>query len=145
MKGKKMIDDDIMYSEVYEILTILGPKYINKIPSPIYEYIKSKKRINYCCNINNCEHVENQNLMKETIEFISYINLKYWADEKERKNLISVYNKNEEIFSKKYDFNNIFNNKKIEKKELAVVEVKNEKWYEKILFFIENLLKKNKK
>lgn len=137
-----MIDEDIMYSEVYEILEILGPKYINRIPSQLYEHIENKRNKDYSCNINNYEPIENQNISNETIEFISFINLKYWADEKERKSLVSIYNENEEIFNEKsrekYDTNNIFKNKTLEKNELAIVKVKNRKWYEKLV----SLLKK---
>lgn len=109
-----MIDENIMYSEVYEILSILGPKYIDKIPPQLYEYIENKRKKDYSCNINNYETIENQNLMNETVEFISYINLNYWVSEKERKSLISIYNENEEIFNeksrKKYNPNNILKN-----------------------------------
>lgn len=140
-----MIDENIMYSEVYEILSILGPKYIDKIPPQLYEYIKSKRKKDYSCNINNYETIENQDLMNETIEFISYINLKYWVNERERKNLNLIYSKNEEIFNEKsrekYDPNNIFKNKTEENKELAIVEIKTKNWYEKLLNTIKKLFK----
>ena len=142
-----MIDEGVMYSEVYEILGILGPKYINRIPSQLYEYIENNRKKDYSCNINNYEPIENQNIMDETIELISLINLKYWADENERESLISIYNANEEIYNEKarekYDPNNIFKNKTVQKEEAAMVEIKAEKWYEKLFSLIKKLFERN--
>lgn len=141
-----MIDESIMYSQVYEILSILGPQYIHKIPLQEYEKIKNKRKKDYSCHINNYEPIENQNLMKETIEFISFINLTYWADEKERKELMEIYTKNQAIFNEKakekYDVKSIFKNRTEEKKELIVVEAKKLKWYETILSVIKEVFKR---
>ena len=101
-----------MYTEVYEILKILGPSYINKLPKDLYKYIENNRNKNYLTNIDVSLSIEEQNLMKETIEFISFINLKYWADEEERKKLISIYNENEIKYNQQYNSENIFKNNK---------------------------------
>ena len=101
-----------MYTEVYEILKILGAQYINKLPNDLYKYIENNRNKNYLTNIDISLPIEEQHFMKETIEFISFINLKYWADEEERKKLISIYNENEIKYNEKYNSENIFKNSK---------------------------------
>ena len=84
-----------VYSEVYEILNVLGSDYIKKLPSNLYEHIMSKRDkkcvIEYDINV----PIEEQNFCNETLDLIAYLNLHYWCDEKEKIELLKIYMKNE--------------------------------------------------
>ena len=38
------MNESITYAEVYEILNLLGEKYINKIPKKLYDFINSSRK-----------------------------------------------------------------------------------------------------
>lgn len=145
-KRGKMMNQGNMYSEAYDILKILGAEYINKIPHSLYEYIEKNRNKEHLSNIKSSIPINKQNIMKETIEFISFINLKYWANDKERCSLISIYNANEKRYNDKcrqmYSLDNIFKNKKGEESKNLLVEVKTKNWYKKIVFFFKKILKR---
>ena len=85
-------------------------------------------------------------------EIIAILFRDYWATETQRNKIIEYQNnerrKIEEEKRKKYNVDNIFkeiqNNSHVEavKKEEALIEIKEEKWYEKIVSWIKRILKK---
>ena len=85
-------------------------------------------------------------------EIIAILFRDYWATETQRNKIIAYQNnerrKIEEEKRKKYNVDNIFkerqNNSHVEavKKEEALIEIKEEKWYEKIVSWIKRILKK---
>ena len=108
------MNDIIVYSEVYEILNILGKKYIDKLPKDLYNLIDESRDKNIVVKIDGNNSIKNQNISNEAIEFICLLNLKYWSTAKEAEELIKIYNANEEKWRK--EVNNIF--KQEEKKEI---------------------------
>lgn len=113
------------------------------------EFFKKEKDNNYHKGINPNISIKEQNLKKETLALIALLNLQYWCkDEKEKERLKQVYanneNKYQEELRKKYNPDNIFKNTNIEitKEEVALVEVKEEKWYRKLVNFFRKILKK---
>lgn len=87
------------YLEVEEFLELLGDEYRNKIPKNFLEFIKSEKDTEYQKKIYLDIPIEEQNLMKETLQIIAFLNLRYWCnDEKEKQRLKEVYRKNAEKF-----------------------------------------------
>ena len=65
-----------IYSEVYEVLRVLGEEYINKIPLNIYNEIEEKrnKKSTYEFNYN----IDSLNM--ESIHILSELNDKYFID-----------------------------------------------------------------
>lgn len=131
--------EQIMYNEVYYILYILGEKYINKIPPKLYTFIESNKNLKEIDYIDKSKNIADQ-VQNDTIIFISYLNLQYWCDEKEKERLLEVYKNNdileEKKKSEKYNVDNIFDNtiKSIDKKEDVkdLVKYHEQNWLERI-------------
>ena len=137
------------YSEIDEFLELLDEKTRNEVPTKLREFFKKEKDNNYHKEINPNISIKEQNLKKETLALIALLNLQYWCkDEKEKERLKKVYanneNKYQEELRKKYNPDNIFKNANAEttKEETALVEFKKEKWFEKIVLFIKNNIKK---
>ncbi len=65
-----------IYSEVFEVLRVLGEEYINKIPLNIYNEIEEKrnKKSTYEFNYN----IDSLNI--ESIHILSELNDKYFID-----------------------------------------------------------------
>lgn len=140
------------YSEINEFIGLLTVEEQNEIPKKLRDFFKKEKDNEYVKNINPNIAIEEQNLMQETLTLIAMLNLKYWCkDEQEKEKLKSIYSENErkyqEELRKKYNPDNIFNNRKNieEKKEeqfnsIAMVEYK-ESIFEKIKKIIVNIFK----
>ena len=89
-----MDNDGDMYEEVYAILEMLGSEYKNKLPIKLYKHIAKNRNKSYVLNNTVTNGLR---LRKDTIEFISYLNLMYWCDDvAERQRLVEIYTKNEE-------------------------------------------------
>lgn len=137
------------YSEIDEFLGLLDEKKRNEVPAKLRELFKTEKDENYRKGINTNIPIKEQNLKKETLAIIALLNLQYWCkDETEKERLKQVYVDNENRYQEKlieqYNPNNIFKKNKIEgvEKEVALVEVKKEKWYEKVFNFFRRIIKR---
>ena len=65
-----------IYSEVYQVLNLLGNEYINKLPNSLLNMLKEKRNINY-----NPQYIEDiplnkQNIRKETLAIIALLRKK---------------------------------------------------------------------
>lgn len=103
------------YEEVYEILSYMDKFTVMKVPEEILKVIKTKRNINFRTKINKNDIFNEENVSKETIDFICWLDYKYWIDE-ERKYEIDRINiekvkKSEEEKRKKYNPDNIFKNR----------------------------------
>lgn len=89
MKNKTLV-----YSEVYEILKNLDKEKVMLIPESIIEKIKSNVDPDYEDKINWSKKLSTQNLQKDTINIIGFLNYNYWCEtpEKKREYLEIVYN-----------------------------------------------------
>ena len=120
-KVEKMINDIARnYSEVYEILNLLGSKYIEKIPKKLYSFFEEERDLNYK-KYSNLQEVENDsNIDENTLSIIAYLYIQYWCNnEDEKKELLKIYKNNDLMHEKelreKYNPDDIFkkcNNKK---------------------------------
>ena len=108
------------YSEVYEILNLLGSKYIEKIPKKLYSFFEEERDLNYK-KYSNLQEVENDsNIDENTLSIIAYLYIQYWCNnEDEKKELLKIYKNNDLMHEKelreKYNPDDIFkkcNNKK---------------------------------
>ncbi|MBO5141415.1 MAG: hypothetical protein J6C46_00160 [Clostridia bacterium] len=89
------------YSEVDEFLELLDEEFKNKVPENFRKFLKNEKDRNYKKNINPKLPIVEQNLKREALAIIAFINLQYWCeDEKEKHELIKIYKDNEKIYKK---------------------------------------------
>lgn len=135
------MEDAIIYSEVYEILNILGKDYIEKIPNELYKFIEENRNKKIEIKIDYNIQVENQKISNEAIEFISLLNLKYWASKQEKEELIKIYNQNDIKWENKTK--KIFENNKVEV-ERSLINIEKKSIFKLIIEKIKNLVKKNK-
>ncbi len=134
-------------AEVDYILKKLDNKYINKIPQEVWDYITENKDKNYVFEYDNDKILSEQNLNIDTISILTYINMEYLLEEKERRELLELLKKDDMVAEQqkkeKYNPEDLFKNKKEEpKKPISLIEVKIEKWYEKLFSFFRKILRK---
>ena len=133
--------------EVEYILKKLDDEYIKKIPQEIWDYIEQNKDKDYIFNYDENKALVEQNLSIDTISILTYINTEYLLDEEQKKEMIEFLRKDEMIAEQEkailYNPDDIFKNRKESKQqEASLVEVKIEKWYEKVFAFFKNMFKK---
>lgn len=129
------------YAEIDEFLELLDEQTRNEVPIKLRQLFKEEKDKEYHKQINLDIPIKEQNLKSETLALIALLNLQYWCkDENEKERLKQVYSNNENKYQKeleeKYSVDNIFKNNK---EMVALVEVKEEKWYKKIILFLTKL------
>jgi len=121
-----------IYSEVYQVLNLLGNEYINKLPNSLLNILKEKRNINY-----NPQYIEDiplnkQNIRKETLAIIALLHLNYWCDnEKEKLELKQILKNNEDRYQQelrnKYNPEDIFKKNKQEnivENQVSMIEYK---------------------
>lgn len=133
--------------EVDCILKKLDDEYINKIPQEVWDFITENKDENYVFKYDDNKTLAEQNLSIDTISILTYINMEYLLEEEAKRKLLDLL-KNDEITAeqkkrKKYNPDDLFNNRKaMQKEQVSLVEVKIEKWYEKLFLFFKNMFRK---
>ena len=140
-----MIKNEEVYSEVYELLNIIGKEYIDKIPKKTYSLIENKMMKEYIPKFTD-NNVSIENASKEALSIIALFHLNYWCDQKEKEELISIFEENEEINKRKYDISQTFANRRIETlnnmQRKQLIEYKKETFIQKIINKIKFLLVK---
>ena len=130
--------------ELDEILKYLSQEDLAKIPEEIRKAIKEKKDMQYNWEYDESKELKDQNINRKTIAMLSYLNMEYLLNKEQKRFLEELHmaneNKNEKEKVKKYGINNIFNNNV--KEETALQEVKEKKWYEKLLSFLKKIIRK---
>ena len=130
--------------ELDEILKYLSQEDLAKIPEEIRKAIKEKKDMQYNWEYDESKELKDQNINRKTIAMLSYLNMEYLLNKEQKRFLEELHmaneNKNEKEKSKKYGINNIFNNNV--KEETALQEIKEKKWYEKLLSFLKKIIRK---
>lgn len=144
-----------IYSEVYQVLNLLGNEYIDKLPTSLINMLKEKREINYNPQYTDDIPLNEQNIKKETISIIVLLYLNYWCkDDNEISEVKNILKENENKYQvelrEKYNPDNIFSNQHRNSsidnaqnnQELALIERKNIKWYKKIWKTIKNFFRK---
>lgn len=138
--------DNITCLEIYVILTEL--QLFEKLPKEIQRYIINTKSNDHIFVFEKNMPIQFQTVNKNTMVVLSYLYLKYINENSEvKRKLLDKYKNNEiqyqEELRKKYNPENLFKNKKESKpEETSLVEVKKEKWYEKMFSFLRKMFKK---
>ena len=121
-----------IYSEVYQLLNLLGNEYIDKLPKSLFNMLREKRNINYEPKYTEDLPLNKQNIKKETLSIIALLHLNYWCkNENEKNELKQIFKNNEDNYQnelrEKYKPDNIFKkniNKNIVKNEVSLVEYK---------------------
>ena len=127
-----------------EILKYLSDENLQKIPNEIKEFIKSEKDKNYLWKYDESKALNEQNLDRKTIVILSYLNMEYLLNTKQKEFIKRNHDFNEEKFEKEKQESNIFkNNKKsIVQGEVSLIQIKEDKWYNKVFYFIKWICKR---
>ena len=107
-----MIDYKKRFVEVDEIIKYLPKKEFSKIPNDLIDLIRKNKDSKYIWKYDNNKKLEEQNIHKDTIAILSYINMKYILEDNQKmlmKNL-HFFNemKSEKLKREKFNPENIF-------------------------------------
>lgn len=135
-----------IYSEVYQVLNLLGNEYIDKLPNSLFNLLKEKRNANYNPQYTEDIPLNKQNIKKESIAIIALIHLNYWCeDEKEKYELKQVLKNNENKYQQelrnKYNPEDIFkknNPENIVENQTSIIEYK-EPLYKKFINKIKSL------
>ena len=121
-----------IYSEVYQVLNLLGNEYIDKLPKSLFNMLEEKRNINYEPKYTEDLPLNKQNIKKETLSIIALLHLNYWCENENEKNeLKQIFKNNEDNYQnelrEKYNPDNIFKKhiqENIVKNEVSLVEYK---------------------
>ena len=142
------------YTEVLEILSHFSEEEYSKIPQEKINFYKSNMEKNYEYSIDPNIDLSKQHISKEANAILISIFRDYFANDRQRQTLNNLLNQNQEkhekIKKEKYNSDNIFinNNRNVtidnteNKQELALVEIKDIKWYTKVWGFIKDFFRK---
>ena len=83
-------DDRIAFAEVDYIIHQMDKFYLDKIPQKIKDYITVLKKRNIKINIDFNIPLEKQGLKEVTLYFLMILNLKYWCDDRKRKDILLI-------------------------------------------------------
>lgn len=143
-------DDNIMYAELSEILKMMEPEEVNKIPKKLLEVIEKEKSNTYIPNYSSKIELNSQNIKKETLAMLALLYINYWCeDENEKKEYLKLIEKNEQKYqvelNKKTDITKFFESEKKERtQEQSLTVVENKNLITKIIEKIKKLWKKSK-
>lgn len=141
----------IAYSEVDQVLDILGEKYKQEIPTKIREMINREKDANHRIVIDNINDIH---LTRKALIILSIFNLKYW--EKDKNNIEKLkkhYYNNERIYQEKinqYKEKDWLQSKKFDNQaqenhtETSLIEINNTSFISKIKSFLKKLIYRRK-
>lgn len=102
-----------IYSELYQVLNLLGDEYIDKLPSSLVNMLKDKRQVNYTPQYTKDVPLNKQSIKKETMSIIALLYLNYWCEnENERLEVKQILKSNENKYQaelkKIYNLDNIF-------------------------------------
>lgn len=128
-------------AEVEYILKQMDSQYINKLPQNLIDYISEEKDYEYSQEFCNNKSINMESLHVNTVAILTYINMNYFLEEKEKEELsLLLKNTNvdiEKIKKTKYRYEDLFKNKKNNKTnnvktDEQLIEYKKQNWLKKI-------------
>lgn len=133
------------YVEVLELLKYIPTEQFKLIPKEKISVFQEFKDNNYNWKYNETKEFIEQDIMPETKAIITILYEDYWATDSQKMVLMNMereaYQRVEDEKRILYNPNDIFKRNKI-KKNVQIVEYKEQKWYQKIFDKILELLKK---
>ena len=144
--------DRIAFAEVDELLNVLDEKLVSKVPKSVRRVYKNNRDKNYEVNLNLDKPIQEQNLTKKAVIYLTELYLKYWSTDEGRKKVIDTLKANDEKISKEREGEYVLGDflKKnygigVEKETtecVSLVETKKENLIQKIINKIKTFLKK---
>ena len=142
----------IAYSEIFEILKYLDKTLINKIPNELIEYFENNRIHDYKTRIDKTDIFNKNNISRQTLSILAYLNLNYWVDKNKKEHLKKIYRKNEFEYSEKlkdqYPIDVFKDNKNINKTDLsdekALIEYQPGNIFVRIINILKNVLFKKR-
>lgn len=140
------------YTEVLEIINHFSEDEYKKIPKEKIDFYEKHKDRKYDFKINPNIDLAEQNISRKANAILVSLFRDYFATAKQKEILKNLLQQNQEKLEKekylKYNPDNIFNksydnNIKDSKDEVALVEIKNEVWYRKIVNFFKRIFLKH--
>lgn len=139
------------YTEVLEIINHFSEDEYKKIPKEKIDFYEKHKDRKYDFKINPNIDLAEQNISRKANAILVSLFRDYFATAKQKEILKNLLQQNQEKLEKekylKYNPDNIFNksnsNINDSKDKVALVEIKNEVWYRKILNFFKRFFLKH--
>ena len=142
-----MVDYNKRLVEVDVILNHLSESDYNKIPEDVLQLIKDNMDKEYTWVFDESKPLKEQNVSRDTIAFLSYINMEYLLNDKQKEYMQKLHEINEQEKRKeeysndvKYDYSELFkrNNKtedlgQITEKEQTSLVVYEEGFFTKMI------------
>ena len=139
------------YEEVYEILSYMDKITIMRVPEEILNTIKNKRNVNFKTRIDKNDIFNEENISKEAIDFLCWIDYKYWMDENRKTKIDQIkfdkIRRYEEEKREKYATDNLFkkqdkvkNTEEVKTEEVAMVEYK-ESIFKRFINIIKSIFK----
>ena len=138
----------VAMSETLHYLKGINQKDLDRIPNKFIQFLNDNCLIDYECNFDYTKPLKELDIYNEARGLIAMICLNYWCTSKEQKEIFKKHLtenelKYQEKLRKKYNPDNIFNNKpnyvkesikesNIQEENMAMVEYTEFKWYQKI-------------
>ncbi len=136
-------------TEVLHYLNGICQEDLDKIPNKLMIWLKENASKEYVCNFDYNKPLKELNLLEEAKGIIGMICLNYWCDSEEQKTLfVNRLNENEKAYQKelreKYSVDDIFrkNNSADNTDQVAMVEVRHDKWYERFFPFFRKVFRR---
>ncbi len=135
--------------EVLEILKYSDNEMIEKIPQTLLAFWERNQSTTYKPNIDHHKKIQEMELRPKTRAILTMLYINYLCDEKEKKEMIFILKKNEQIYQndlkERYNVEQLFKKEKQKKQE----QIKNEvtmipykpSWLEKIRNHIKAMFK----
>ena len=152
-----MVDYNKRLVEVDEILNYLSEEDLLKIPEEVRNAIKENKDKEYFWKYDETKPLKEQDVSRDTIAFLSYLNMEYLLNEKQKEYMQQLHELNEKKLedakAKKYGVEDLFEKNKQQQEqsketeqvqEVSLVEYK-ENFFTKVISKIKNFCQKKKK
>lgn len=145
-----LVDYQKRLYEVNEILNYLPQEDYNKIPVDIIQFIQNNMEKDYYRSINKQKAFENQELNRDTIAILSYINTEYLLNQEQKDFMEQIHIQNEinmqNEIKDKYNVDELFKKKikqtvNINENLEIITKDDNLKFWKKIIRKIKNVLK----
>lgn len=144
-----MVDYNKRLVEVDEILNYLSEEDLLKIPEEVRNTIKANKDKEYFWHYDETKPLKDQDVSRDTIAILSYLNMEYLLNEKQKEFMQQLHELNEkkleEAKAEKYGVDDLFKRNKPQEEireteqiqEQALVEYK-ENFFTKVISKIKN-------
>lgn len=147
-----MLEYDKRLVEVDEVLNYLSKDNLNKIPEDVRQAIKVNKNKEYVWKYDETKPLKEQNLNRDTIIILSYLNMEYLLNEEQKALMEQIFEQNEKKANEEkrnqFKYDDLFkkeNDSKTsnsENENIQIVEYK-ENFFTKFKRFILSLFHKN--